>query len=276
MNEQILFESGLTKGEALAYTILVKNSPCTPPKLAELINESRTNTYKLLDSLEEKGLVTRDETQPKLRYWANNPAVLLDTLKQKRIEVEASEKRLISSLPGMVDEYFKYSEQPSVRYFYGIDGVGEVYKDQLKDGNPITFTMPISIRNFFGMKEMHRIRNEFPKKKIPRHVFYPDAPQEFDLSEGTVPVGESDKIMMLERTWINEYDLRAPVEWSVYGDKVSIISVDSELVGMIIESKQIAASLREIFGLLDKHIRNEPNYALMPKHMTETKRPDNL
>ncbi len=274
MNEQILQEAGLTKVEAQTYMLLVKNSPCAPPKLAELAQESRTNTYKLLDSLEEKGLVTRDETQPKLRYWANNPSVLLDNLKQKRIEVEAGEKRLQSSLPGMVDEYFKYSEQPSVRYFYGIEGVEEVFKDQIKDGKPITFTMPVAIRNFFGIKEMHRIRNEFPKHKIPRHVFYPDVPQDLGADEATIPVAKSDEIMMLERTWIDEHDLHAPVEWAVYGDKVSIISLDNELVGMIIESKQIAASLSELFGLLDRYIRNDPNYTLMPKRTTVTKKPD--
>lgn len=63
MNEEILQQAGLTNAEAKIYILLVRNSPCPPPKLADIADESRTNTYKLLDSLEEKGLVSRDETQ---------------------------------------------------------------------------------------------------------------------------------------------------------------------------------------------------------------------
>jgi sugar-specific transcriptional regulator TrmB len=78
MNNNILKEAGLTATQATAYIILVKNSPCTPPHLAELIKESRTNTYKVLEQLELIGLVSRDETHKKLRYWANNPSLLID------------------------------------------------------------------------------------------------------------------------------------------------------------------------------------------------------
>ena len=108
MNEEILQQAGLTKAEAVIYTILVKNSPATPPQLADLANESRTNTYKLLDSLETKGLVDRDDTHKKLRYWANNPSNLLESLKRQRQEAETFEKRFQDNLPAMIDEYFKY------------------------------------------------------------------------------------------------------------------------------------------------------------------------
>lgn len=273
MNEEILQEAGLTKTEAIIYTILVKNSPATPPQLAELAGESRTNTYKLLDSLEEMGLVTRDESQPKMRYWANNPSVLLDQLKKRRSDVESAEKRFQSSLPSLVDEYFKHSEQPAIRYFHGADGVEAVYKDQLKDRQPVTFVHSIGIRDSLGVEKMHRIRNEFPKLGIHRHTFYPDVPQPIAPGEPTTPIDESDKLMLVTRTWLNENDLTSPVEWSVYGNKLSIISLGNEVVGMIIESKQIAESFREILALLDKNIRNQPGYNDLPKRHLYTKKP---
>lgn len=273
MNQAILQEAGLTKAEAQIYTILVKNSPSTPPQLASTANESRTNTYKLLDSLEQLGLVTRDESQPKLRYWANNPSVLLDQLKKRRSEVESAEKRFQSSLPGLVDEYFKHSEQPAIRYFHGIDGIEEVYKDQLKTKQPVTFVHSIGIRDFFGVEKMHHIRNEFPKHKIRRHAFYPDVPQAIQPGEPTLPVHESDAFMLMTRTWLDENDLHSPVEWSVYGNKLSIISLGNEVVGMIIESKQIADSFQEILTLLDTHIKKQPGYSQLPKKLIYTKKP---
>lgn len=276
MNEEILQEAGLTKPEAVIYMILVKNSPCPPPKLADLAGESRTNTYKLLDSLEEKGLVSRDDSQKKLRYWANNPSNLLDSLKKKRADMEAAEKRYQDSLPSMLDEYFKYSAQPSIRYFHGVEGVKHVYQDQLDDRNPITFTMSFGIRDFFGEEGMHFIRNEYPKRGIKRKVFYADVAHNFDPSWQTIPVDESDKLMLLDRIWVENEELKSPVEWSVYGDKVSIISLGTEIVGMIIESPQIAASLLEIFTLLENKIKKDPEYKKYPKNLTHTRMPEPL
>lgn len=274
MDEQILQEAGLTKAEATAYVFLVRNSPCAPPKLADMIHESRTNTYKLLDSLEEKGLVSRDDTQKKLRYWANNPSTLLDDLKKRRAEMEAHEKRFQDSLPSLIDEYFKHSEQPSIRYFNGIDGVRQVYQDQLDDKQPITFTMSFGIRDFYGETGMHHIRNEFPKQGIPRRVFYPDVAHNLSPDEPRTPIDESDQLMLLRRTWLSESDLTAPVEWAAYGNKVSIISLGTEVVGMIIESPQIAASFLEILNLLDRKIRSEPGYEQLPKKLLYTKTPE--
>ena len=276
MDESILQEAGLTKAEAKIYAILVTNSPCPPPKLADLAHESRTNTYKLLDSLQEKGLVSRDDSQKKLRYWANNPSTLLDNLKQKRTNMEAAEKRFQDSLPALIDEYFKHSEQPSIRYFHGVEGVRQVYQDQLDDAKPITFTMSFGIRNFYGEQGMHMIRNEFPKRGIQRHAFYPDVAHKFEPGEPTVPIDESDRLMLLRRTWVDADDLKSPVEWSVYGDKVSIISLGTEVIGMIIESPQIASSLREIFDLLDRKIRKAPGYNKLPKNLLRTKMPESI
>lgn len=274
MNESVLQEAGLTNAEARIYTILVKSSPCPPPKIAELANESRTNTYKLLDSLEEKGLVSRDETQKKLRYWANNPSNLLENLKKKRTEMEATEKRYQDSLPTMIDEYFKHSEQPSIRYFYGKENLVKVYEDQLIENQPVTFVQSLGVRDFFGLEKMHSIRNEFPRRGIQRKVFYPDVPNSLPPGTETVPIAESDKAMLLDRTWLQDGDLTAPVEWSVYGDKVSIISLGTEAVGTIIESPQIAVSFRELLGLLEHKIKSQSDYEWLPKNHLYTKKPD--
>lgn len=274
MNEQILQEAGLTNSEATLYLTLIKNSPSAPPYLAQLTNESRTNIYKLLDSLLAKGLVTRDETQKKLRYWANNPSALLDLAKHRRTQAEAAEQRLQGSLPSLVDEYFKYSAQPSIRYFNGVAGIEQVYNDQIADALPVTSIVSIGIRDFYGIQEMHRIRNKFPKHGINRHVFYPDVAQNLPPNTPTTPINESDKLMKLTRTWLKPNDMQSPVEWSVYGNKLSIISLGTEVVGLIIESPQIAASFRELLTLLDHKIRLDPSYRNLPVNMLVTKQPD--
>lgn len=274
MNEEILQQAGLTNAEAKIYILLVRNSPCPPPKLADIADESRTNTYKLLDSLEEKGLVSRDETQKKLRYWANNPSTLLDTLKKQRQEVESAEKHFQDSLPSMIDEYFLYSEQPSIRYFHGKEGVRKVYEDQLATGEPLTFIHSLALIKALGTEQSHLLRNEFPKRNIPRHMFYADIAPIVSNNMPKMPIAESDELMQTTRTWLQEGDLNEPVEWSVYGNKLSIVSLGSELIGMIIESPQIATAFREILALLDRKVRAQPGYEKLPVHHLHTMVPE--
>jgi hypothetical protein len=258
MDQQILQEAGLTEAQAAAYTTLVKHSPCTPPKLATLINESRTNTYKILEQLEDMGLVSRDETQKKLRYWANNPSLLVDIIKKRRLEAEETEKRYKDSLPGLMDEYFKHSERPGVRYFQGLDGLQQIYEDQLSECQDIEFVRSTADTKLYGYEVMRKMRGKFPSSGIKRHAFSPDAPD--------IPINwrELDAPRLLERTWLGD-GYTAPVEWTVYGNKVSIISFGEEAVGMIIESKQIAESLRQLLKYVDDGAKANPKYRELPK-----------
>nr|MBP9821153.1 hypothetical protein [Candidatus Saccharibacteria bacterium] len=56
----------------------------------------------------------------------------------------------------------------------------------------------------------------------------------------------------------------------VYGNKVSIISFGKEAIGTVIDSPQIAESLKQIFKILDKGLKQSKDYKTMPKHAEYT------
>ena len=256
--ESALEAAGITGTLAKAYLALLEVGNVTPAVFARQISESRTNTYKLLDELTERGLATRMDIAKKLHYRAENPSHLL-TLARERIDlVELQEKQLRSAVPELAKQYYKTHEQPGVRFYQGKEGIKEIYLEQLQESKPIQFMKTRSDIEFFGFNFMHEIRNMAPKAKIHRKAFTPDAP------ETPKNIAESDKKMLLERTWYLPEDYTAPVEWSVFGNKVSIISFGKEAIGMIIESKQVAESLRQMFALLDEGLRRRPGYKKLP------------
>jgi len=88
-----------------------------------------------------------------------------------------------------------------------------------------------------------------------------------------MPVAESDKLMLLHRTWIHAQDYDEPVEWVAYGDKLAIISFGKEIVGIVIQSPQMAEAFRKIYKLLDSTIRLRSDYNELPKKGIYTRLP---
>ena len=58
--------------------------------------------------------------------------------------------------------------------------------------------------------------------------------------------------------------LHCSAEWSVLAIKRRLFR-GKEAIGMVIESAQIAESLRQIFGLLDEGLKRRPGYKKLPQ-----------
>lgn len=256
--ENELAIAGLTEQQAKAYLKLLEFEFISPTEFSIEIEEARSNTYKILDELVNKGLANKIKHNKKFVYTANSPSVLGQLARANRDRIDLQEKNLNSKIPELIDKYHKTHEQPGVRFYRGKSGIEEIFKLQIQEKKEIYFLKTRDDIRFFGFDFMHKIRNLAPKAGIHRYVFTPDAP------EVPADIKTSDKEMLLERTWYLVNDYTAPVEWSVFGNKVSIISFGKEAIGMVIDSPQIAESLRQIFTLLDEGLKRRPGYEKLP------------
>ena len=216
--ESALTAAGISGSLAKAYMALIEVGDITPANFAKKISESRSNSYKLLDELVERQLASRSDIGKKLHYRATNPTHLLTLARERRDSAELQENQLKNLVPSLEKQYYQNHEQPGVRFYQGRAGIQEIYEEQLREAKPIRFMKTRADIEFFGFKFMHEIRNMAPKANIQRQAFTPDAP------ETPIDIEASDKKMLLDRTWYLPDDYTAPVEWSVFGNKVSIIS----------------------------------------------------
>jgi sugar-specific transcriptional regulator TrmB len=258
MNEEILINIGLNPTQAKAYLTLVRYGSLTPPELANKTGETRSNAYTVLDRLVELGLAKKLEANKKLVYRIENPVALEKLVKQHRDDALQREKLVKDSMPALLNFFYTYSEQPGIRFFQGKQGIEDIYNDQIRTGKEIEFVRSTSDVKLYDYETMRKLRGKFAKMNIPRHSFSPDAPD--------IPTNwrEVDPIRKLKRTWMRTDDYTAPVEWGVYGNKVSIISFGEEAIGMIIESPQIAEAMRQILKLMDEGLRSRPDYTKLP------------
>lgn len=95
---------GFNRLEAEVYITLLKDSPLTGYRLAQILNKAAANTYKALESLEKKGAVVAEETPTMKQYAAIPIKDYMDqvefTFVNDRNYLEDSLKNIENSLAG--------------------------------------------------------------------------------------------------------------------------------------------------------------------------------
>ncbi len=259
IKEDEFLAAGLNTTETKAYSTLLEKSEWKPADLAKVINETRSNMYKILDKLVSLGLARRFDKAKKLHYQATNPSRLLELARQERTSRERAEKQLELNVQNLLTQYMKVHEQPGVSFYQGKKELKNIYLDQVNSGEEIYIIRPDYNMDLYDFKFMSEIRHMARKAGLKRYAITPDREM------APVNYKESDPFMLLERTWINAGEYTAPVEWNIYGNKLAIMSFGNEAMGMIIESPQIAEAFRQIYKLIDVGLRRDPDYNKLPK-----------
>src|SRR5437867_9758372 len=91
---------GLTRKEANAYVVLVRNGASTAADVSRLLGVQYPAVYRILHSLQGKGWVEASRDRPN-RYRARNPRVVSEVARQSRIDALGDAAERAASL---VDE----------------------------------------------------------------------------------------------------------------------------------------------------------------------------
>lgn len=254
-----LSAAGLSATEAKTYKALLTRKSWLPSELAKNVQETRTNMYKILDKLTGLGLAERLDEHKKLHYRATNPARLLELARELRAKREQAEQSLEASSHELMRQYVATQEQAAVQFFQGKEEISSIFEEIASSATPVQFMSTVSGIDFYGYDVMHNLRMLAVHNKVKRYALTPDT------RLATVDYNDTDKLFHLKRTWLQDNDYTAPVEWGVFDDKLYIISYGSEALGMIIESPQIARAFRQIYALLDRGQRLLPDYTSLPR-----------
>ncbi|HEY8999479.1 MAG TPA: helix-turn-helix domain-containing protein [Candidatus Saccharimonadales bacterium] len=242
MDVQLLEDIGLTKLQAAAYRALVVSGAATAPTIAKTLGENRTNTYKVLDKLCTLGLASRDPHAKRVMYIPASPAALATLIQERTNKMQLQERKLNAELPGLLDFFFAHSEQPSIRFYQGKEGIKQVYADILATSKTLYLVRSPEDVVFYGEEFFAELRKKRSLLGIQTIGLTPD-----------VPSANHDPTVDLKnkftRTWIAADAYTANVEWNIAGDKVALISYGKEAMAVVIESAQIAESFRQVFSL---------------------------
>ncbi len=255
--ENTLIEAGLSRLQAQVYLYMLDNGSVSPTILTSKLNITRTNTYKVLESLEKLELVRRRTQNKKAIFYPENPTALASLIAEKRNDLIALEHSVDKAMRGLQNRYRKQKTDVRTEVLVGKDSIKESYNKQAQQRQPIYFIKSRSDIPFMGFEAMDEVRRKQAKLSKDRHGITTDSTE---ASKNKV----IDRNTHLTRTWINENDYTAPVEWSVSGDMLVIQVFENEGKSVVIRSDLITESFIQLWHLTDKALRSSVDYKKHP------------
>lgn len=233
--EQVLEKIGLTKKETAIYLASLELGSATAQAITKKAGIQRTYFYDLSARLISENLLRESIEKKKKLYVATSPENLIE-LEKERL------KELRSILPELKAMHNPEGKKPKVYFYDGVEGINQINDDTLQyKGEIVGFTTP----RFVLLKNKKFSREYIEKRKklgISARVIGEDAKAISDLK--TMDWKELRETRMLPA---NVFD--SEIEVGVYGKKVFVQDYKQKY-GLIIESKNLAHTLKQIFELV--------------------------
>lgn len=232
----------MSSKEIKAYLKLLEFDGIGANTLAKNINENRTSTYSLLQSMQKKGLVTFFKNKNIKYFSAINPKILVDHFYD-------GANQLKSFLPELLAITNKHGQKPKITFYEGVEGIKQIGEMLLE--------VPCSVReSFMGVDEktIHPeikkyYEEDFINRRIEKKILYRG------IVTGYLPMGnkhsKNEKEQLRELKYIDPKLLPLKIHIDIFPkNKVAIYSYNKdEMMGILIEHESFYQTMRTVFKL---------------------------
>lgn len=234
MLQNKLKKLGFEEKETKVYLGLLELGEGGVGEIAQKSGVKRTTVYHILEDLKEKGLVSMNKKGKKTFYMAEDPRSIEQDLKEKQVYFQAI-------LPEILSVANLMEKKPIVRYYEKLEGIKEMYRDELKYPDSEILSWWSESYEIFGDDFFY---NHYMPERLEKKIWVRAIASD---SEYIKEVQKEDlknlrKIRIMPNTKQN-----AELEISLYGkSKISIKSFQ-EKFGLIIESKSLYNTMKMMF-----------------------------
>lgn len=241
----ILKQLGLNENEAKFYLAALELGPATILKLSKKTGLQRSSIYEFMDDLIEKGVIETVISGKRKLYKGTEPEKLKQLLRRQ-------EELLDSIIPELSALMGKGVQRPKIMLFEGTEGIKKVYEDLLDQPEGSEFVAFTSIGDIMSVIS-ETYAASFLSRRAKRNISVKVIVKTDELSKEYI---SRNKAELRETKAVRAKDFPLSNEINIYQNKVGILSFGDEKIGVIIESSQIANSMRAIFNLLWANLKS--------------------
>lgn len=241
--DSILKRLGLNNNEAKIYLSLLKSGPTSIRQVASATGINRGTTYESIKNLVNVGLVSFRVVGSRSKYSAENPDKINQLISEKQKELLQLKSETSKLMPGLMAYAKATADEPKVRFYEDDEGIANILRDVLATA---ANSAPKEYYVYSSRALRQYLYRQFPNFTVRR------------INEGifarVIGVGTGgDPAELSERKNIEDADDEISSSYNIiYGDKVALISVSSDLTpyGVVIEEPGVAAMQRLLFKKL--------------------------
>lgn len=227
---------GLSEKEGKVYLACLKLGACTANSVAKESGIFRTYAYDILRALSKKGLISSIKRGRGTYFEAASPEQLVHMLEDRK-------RRLQQLLPDLKALAGTIKEKPKVTSFEGKEGLKTILED-------ILASRPKEILTTSSSQILEILRFYFPhwiQRRAEKGIFARV------LQQSNVKMRQMKERDQKEKREIRflppKFVINTHIQ--VYGAKVAILTLSKdELIGILIENKDVAETQRSIFELM--------------------------
>lgn len=234
---QLLKDYGLTESETKIYLYLLSQGQATPPAIAKATGISRPNCYSVLQSLEGRGLIT-DRLQGKRKvYLANDPAVLIATLEDKKTALE-------NALPMLRTLFDKQANKPNIKFYEGIEQFKVLFNEVLKSKNKKVYGVASTQKLFKAMG--HDFFKIWGHKMGQTGIMLNDI-LSFESTKSSADFAKSNFAGYYNSKTLPVTAGDLPSDILIWDEYVALMSLEEPLFATLIKNQAVADTIKILF-----------------------------
>ncbi|MBM3233528.1 hypothetical protein FJZ19_00365 [Candidatus Pacearchaeota archaeon] len=243
MNEKLLEEIGLTKGEIRVYLTLLKTGETTTGKIIENSGLSSGKIYEILEKLIKKGLVSFMIKEKTKYFSAANPIRILDYMNEKEKTIEQKKRELKKELPSLIELQKAGKEKHETTLFKGFKGIQTAIFEALSYLNKNNEILAMGIRS--RKEEQYNLlwqrwHKERIRKKIICKMMFSEKGEYYSY------------FRKMKLTQIKIIQGLTPSAIDIMGNRILIFTYGKEPSCLLISNPEIAESFKTLFYSLWK------------------------
>lgn len=246
--EFLLQESGFSDKESAAYLALLEIGKGSVLDISRHSKVDRTTLYRILEKFLAIPLVQTFKENKKTIWAALHPRFLVEYTQSKKTAVQ-------EIYPALEELYNLSTDKPKVTYFEGVEGlrglIESIFKEVKNRGEVLSFSAPGAAAVYYSKKRFEGLARMRIKKQILSRLLMTSV-------EGAhgYKVGEDWKnwrhVKLVDPA---KFPLKA--SFDIWNNKVALMTVKEHPIGVVIEDKTIADTMRSIFELCWQNIPDQ-------------------
>jgi HTH-type transcriptional regulator, sugar sensing transcriptional regulator len=231
---KLLEQTGFTEKEARVYLALLELGQGDVSDIAKLSDLKRSIIYVLLEGLAKRGYVSELPNKKINTFQALDPSLILR-------QIQTTAKNFSELLPLFKTLHNKGKKRPKITYYESREGIWKIYEEMAMTDNPFYISSYSSIEKHFPHAIQAWIDADKEKDIPDGYHLIPNSPE--NIAVGKRFEEAHQRVRVLPNT--DDFDM----DFTVFGNKLAITSLEDEPFIVVIESESLINSIRPIFEI---------------------------